>query len=202
THSFLRRAHQFLTFSNPSRATFAVKKVPVDVSWGRPSTFGDNSNFLCLQGSSTPVLVWFVGEVVRGYFVDNDGFPAKRVGLSFQPLSGDTSAVTRTVLNTFSTVAERFGPDQVRATKWMTRRGAAGQAQTVVEFEEIFDARQALKSKPAMSRLSTNDIGEHAIVLLEARIAHYFDRVNRQANQANVARWQAFLDMQAVYLLK
>ncbi|KAJ7266041.1 hypothetical protein C8J57DRAFT_1068868, partial [Mycena rebaudengoi] len=154
--------------------------------------------------------VWMVGEVASAWWFGQDGFPATRVAISIQPLVRTTSDTCKGHLNNLTmprnSLAEGFGPDQVRATKWMTKRGARGQASTTEEFKEVYDTRTVFRAKPLMTRLTVDQIKEHDIVLVEARICRYAVKlegaVDVKGKKRAMDRWQAFYDLSAVSVLK
>ncbi|KAJ7442828.1 hypothetical protein B0H11DRAFT_2251288 [Mycena galericulata] len=198
------------TFADPERAVFAITKLPGDVDWGLPTAFNNASNFLCGKGTSKPVSVWILGEVASTWWFDRDGFPAQRIALSVQPLCADTSAFCKAQLRnlcmpkTASVVANSFGTDQVKATRWMTSRGKKGEESRTSEFEELYDARTALKDKSLLTKLPVNDLKEHDIALMEARIGRYAVKASdsMKGKSRVMDRWEAFYDLQAVYLIK
>ncbi|KAJ7467277.1 hypothetical protein B0H11DRAFT_2239518 [Mycena galericulata] len=192
------------TFADPERA------LPGDVDWGLPTAFNNASNFLCGKGTSKPVSVWILGEVVSTWWFDRDGIPAQRIALSVQPLCADTSAFCKAQLRnlcmpkTASVVANSFGTDQVKVTRWMTSRGKKGEESRTSEFEELYDARTALKDKSLLTKLPVNDLKEHDIALMEARIGRYAVKASdsMKGKSRVMDRWEAFYDLQAVYLIK
>ncbi|KAJ7086501.1 hypothetical protein C8R44DRAFT_752539 [Mycena epipterygia] len=210
--ALMRRTYTIGTFVDHGRAVYTVDKVPVESTWGPMKTFEDTSNFVCAPNSSKPVSIFIPVEVSNAYFFDLEGFPAKRAGLSGQPISSHIQNFCKKQLNMLcmprnsSVVADAFGPDQVRVTCWMTSRGLKGQPSTTKEFTDFYDARQTLKDKSLMQKLSIESIKTHDIVIIEARIARYAvqapgDSSEKKGKKA-MTRWQAFYDMQAVYLLK
>ncbi|KAJ7303588.1 hypothetical protein DFH08DRAFT_825866 [Mycena albidolilacea] len=133
-------------------------------------------NLLCAKGTSKPLTVWVPGEVTNQYFYDDNGAPAKRVAISVQPLSGRLHDTSKNLLNSLSSprnTSAAFGPDQFRATRWMTVRGQRGQPSSVIEFSDYYDARTVLKDKLLMEKIGVNQIMEHDLVLIEARIGRY-----------------------------
>ncbi|KAK7030809.1 hypothetical protein R3P38DRAFT_2775082 [Favolaschia claudopus] len=98
-----------------------------------------------LGGTSKPLTLWVVGEVTTQFWFDDRGVPAKRVAISIQPLSSEIHLLGKRLLHgtamprNSSLVADSFGPDQIRATRWMTRRGQRGQESTIAEFEHFYN---------------------------------------------------------------
>ncbi|KAJ7142805.1 hypothetical protein C8R44DRAFT_658323 [Mycena epipterygia] len=209
--TFMKRLYMVCTYVNAQRSVYAVEKVPIESVWGKPKTFDDPSNFVCDKDTGVPHQVWLTGEVAVPWFFDNEGFPAKRAGLSLQAMSQTTHEFCKNQLNSLcmpknsSSVAEGLGPDQIRATCWMTRRGVKGQPSTTEEFTDFYDARESLQDKTLMSKLSIESLKVHDIVMIEARIARYAvntaETGDRKGKKA-MTRWQTFYDMKSVYLLR
>ncbi|KAJ7439169.1 hypothetical protein B0H11DRAFT_2254096 [Mycena galericulata] len=91
-----------------------------------------------------------------------------------------------------------------KATRWMTSRGKKGEESRTSEFEELYDARTALKDKSLLTKLPVNDLKEHDIALMEARIGRYAVKASdsMKGKSRVMDRWEAFYDLQAVYLIK
>ncbi|KAJ7303840.1 hypothetical protein DFH08DRAFT_976862 [Mycena albidolilacea] len=161
-------------------------------TWGLSSAFNDASNLLCAKGTSKPLTVWVPGEVTNQYFYDDNGAPAKRVAISVQPLSARGTPLPLSV------------PDQFRATRWMTVRGQRGQPSSVIEFSDYYDARTVLKDKLLMEKIGVNQIMEHDLVLIEARIGRYNSEPAGEARGKKrvMNNWQTFYDLQAIYLIQ
>ncbi|KAJ7868200.1 hypothetical protein B0H14DRAFT_3861564 [Mycena olivaceomarginata] len=208
----MRRLYSILTYFDHTRCvgTLDRVRVPGEWDWGLSSAFNDASNLLCAKGSSKPLTVWVPGEVTNQYFYDDNGGPAKRVAISVQPLSGRIHDSSKNLLNSLSSprntslVAAAFGPDQFRATRWMTVRGQRGQASSVVEFSDYYDARSALKDKLLMEKIGVNQIMEHDLVLVEARIGRYNSEPASEVKGKKrvMNNWQTFYDLQAIYLIQ
>ncbi|KAJ7301337.1 hypothetical protein DFH08DRAFT_724372, partial [Mycena albidolilacea] len=151
--------------------------------------------------------VWVPGEVTNQYFYDDNGAPAKRVAISVQPLSGRLHDTSKNLLNSLSSprnTSAAFGPDQFRATRWMTVRGQRGQPSSVIEFSDYYDARTVLKDKLLMEKIGVNQIMEHDLVLIEARIGRYNSEPAGEARGKKrvMNNWQTFYDLQAIYLIQ
>ncbi|KAJ7270469.1 hypothetical protein C8J57DRAFT_997050, partial [Mycena rebaudengoi] len=203
-----RRVHVLLVYSNVNRGIFALSKLPVDLTYGKPAAFGDQSNVVCLKNKSAPVLVWIVGEFVRGFFYNSKSGPATRVAASIRPLVTTHIAAAKAVLKAFSipknsgVVADAFGPDQVKATKWMT----CSQSAPVSEFVEVYDARQALKPKSAMEKIHVDALKERDVVMMEVRICKYQEKGDSasmvKGKKASSGPWHSFYDLEAIYVLE
>ncbi|KAJ7326152.1 hypothetical protein DFH08DRAFT_637898, partial [Mycena albidolilacea] len=172
------RLYAIIIYFDKTRCVGALDRiqVPGDWDWGLSSAFNDASNLLCAKGTSKPLTVWVPGEVTNQYFYDDNGAPAKRVAISVQPLSGRLHDTSKNLLNSLSSprnTSAAFGPDQFRATRWMTVRGQRGQPSSVIEFSDYYDARTVLKDKLLMEKIGVNQIMEHDLVLIEARIGRY-----------------------------
>ncbi|KAJ7322012.1 hypothetical protein DFH08DRAFT_969899 [Mycena albidolilacea] len=130
--------------------------------------------------------------------------------ISVQPLSGRLHDTSKNLLNSLSSprntslVAAAFGPDQFRATRWMTVRGQRGQPSSVIEFSDYYDARTVLKDKLLMEKIGVNQIMEHDLVLIEARIGRYNSEPAGEARGKKrvMNNWQTFYDLQAIYLIQ
>ncbi|KAK6977892.1 hypothetical protein R3P38DRAFT_3236566 [Favolaschia claudopus] len=166
-HLTLKRLHSMMTFADTAQHYYAVNNIKVSTDWGIPTSFNNASNVLCEKGTSKRLTLWILGEVASQFWFSEDGYPAKRVGLSVQPFASDIHEFCKRLLHGLcmprnsSLVADGFGPDQVRATHWMTRRGQKGLPSATDEFTEFYDARATLKDKSSMAKLSVEDIIEH-----------------------------------------
>ncbi|KAJ7914194.1 hypothetical protein B0H13DRAFT_2325520 [Mycena leptocephala] len=189
-YPLLKRINAVVNFTDRSRNVYAVNKIAVGLDWGIPTSFDNAAD-----------LYWF----------NEEGFPAKRVALSVRPVNAGLHEVCKKQLHGLcmprnsSAVADAFGPDQFRATRWMTVRGQRGQGSTTKEFADYYDARTALKDKSLMEKLSVEQITVHDIILIEAQIGRYAVRAEGsdvKGKKPAMTRWQTFYDLQAVYLFK
>ncbi|KAK7001757.1 hypothetical protein R3P38DRAFT_3609302 [Favolaschia claudopus] len=205
----MRRLSSIIGYSNEERRVFAIDRINIQTDWGTPTPYNDAANFLCVKGSSDIVTGWIVGQVASQYWFNQQGFPANRVGCSIQPAGKDLHQFCKKLLHGLcmprnsSLVADAFGPDQVRATRWMTRRGQRGQATTTEEFKDFYDARVTLQDKSLMARLSVEQIVEHDLVLMEVHIGRYNaeSAPEGKGRRGNMTKWQTFYDLRALYLL-
>ncbi|KAJ7887532.1 hypothetical protein B0H14DRAFT_3430577 [Mycena olivaceomarginata] len=207
-----RRLYSIMTYFDKARCISTLDRVqiPGEWDWGLSSAFNDASNFLCAKGTAKPLTVWVAGEVTNHYFYNDSGAAAKRVAISVQPLSARLHNTSKELLNVLtclrntSLVAAAFGPDQFRATRWMTVRGQRGQASSVVEFSDYYDARTVLKDKLLMEKIGVNQIMEHDLVLIETRIGRYNSEPAGEARGKKrvMNSWQSFYDLQAIYLIQ
>ncbi|KAK7038348.1 hypothetical protein R3P38DRAFT_2516384, partial [Favolaschia claudopus] len=202
-----RRLYSIMTFMDKSINVYPLHKIMVQTDWGIPTSFNDASNLICEKGTSKPLRLWVVGEVTNQFWFNEEGYPARRVALSIQPLSSDMAELGKRMLHGTAmprNSSDAFGPDQIRATRWMTRRGQRGQASTTTEFAEYYDAREYLKDKSVLEKLSVEQIVEHDLVLLEMQLGRYnADRAAEPKNRKRAMNsWQTFFDLQAVYLIK
>ncbi|KAJ7934089.1 hypothetical protein B0H13DRAFT_2306113 [Mycena leptocephala] len=193
-YPLLKRINAVVNFTDRSRNVYAVNKIAVGLDWGIPTSFDNAADLVCEKGTSKAITVWVLGEVASQYWFNEEGFPAKRKQLHGLCMPRNSSAV-----------ADAFGPDQFRATRWMTVRGQRGQGSTTKEFADYYDARTALKDKSLMEKLSVEQITVHDIVLIEAQIGRYAVRAEGsdvKGKKPAMTRWQTFYDLQAVYLFK
>ncbi|KAF8217216.1 hypothetical protein K438DRAFT_1558867 [Mycena galopus ATCC 62051] len=199
-----------LIYTNRARNIYALDKIAVDTDWGIPTSFNDTSNILCERHSSNPVTLWIVGEVTKQYWFETSGFPAARASIAVQPLSSVMHNLSTALLNGVcmprgkSTNAATFGPDQVRAGRWMTVRGKKGQSGPNEEFTDYFDATVTLKDKSAMTKLSVERIREHDIVLLETRVVRYNTEkgADGRVKRGPMNQWQVCFNLESLYLVE
>ncbi|KAJ7782137.1 hypothetical protein B0H14DRAFT_2400901 [Mycena olivaceomarginata] len=193
-------------YSDKQRNVYAINNVHVQFDWGVAASFKDVTNTICEKGTSTPLTFWIVGELATCFWFNEDGYPAKRVSVSVRPLSTDLPAFCKRLLQSLCMPRNSyaFGPEQVRATRWMTRRGQRGQPSATDEFSDFYDARTALRDKSVMQKLNVDQLVEHDIVLLEVQLGRYSSETNSDGKAKRKAfnKWQSFFDLQAIYLLK
>ncbi|KAJ7126126.1 hypothetical protein C8R44DRAFT_618220, partial [Mycena epipterygia] len=200
------RLYRLLNFVDPDRAIYAATMFPPSVDWGIPTSFKDASNMVCTKGTSKPILFWLVGKIASMWWFDRTGYPAKRVALSVQPLSSNTSNYCKAQLRNFCMPKTKCTLRQHCFSRWMTVRAKKGEDQESVEFDEVYDARTSLKDRTLMSKRAVNELREHDIVLVEARIGRYpvkaTDGSSAKGKSRAMDRWEAFYDLQTVYLIK
>ncbi|KAJ7741066.1 hypothetical protein B0H16DRAFT_1216499, partial [Mycena metata] len=199
-----RRLHTLLLWSDERRNTFAIQRIPAN-DWGMEAAFEDRSNVLCLAGTSKPIDLWIVGEIVRQWWVDGEGMPATRPAISVQPLPDSQRAFCKTFLNercmpaNTSNVANQFGPSQVKASRWMNTRAEKDSPSKTLEFKEVYDARTSLRDKSHLAKLNVGQLKVHDIVVLEIRLGRYAAKQEGdKTKKKGMERWQAFFDLQAV----
>ncbi|KAJ7340537.1 hypothetical protein DFH08DRAFT_963423 [Mycena albidolilacea] len=191
--SQMRRLYAIIIYFDKTRCVGALDRiqVPGDWDWGLSSAFNDASNLLCAKGTSKPLTGGSLGAISVQPLLVAPRHQHEPAELSEQPR------------NT-SLVAAAFGPDQFRATRWMTVRGQRGQPSSVIEFSDYYDARTVLKDKLLMEKIGVNQIMEHDLVLIEARIGRYNSEPAGEARGKKrvMNNWQTFYDLQAIYLIQ
>ncbi|KAJ7207798.1 hypothetical protein C8J57DRAFT_1540819 [Mycena rebaudengoi] len=215
--ALLRRLERLMTFVDTGRGIYGALSVPSDAVWGPNTAFGDLSKVLCKAGTTVPISVWIVGEVVSTWMYDCGGNTADRATLNLLPLRQDLVAACGNQLSSLSrpqdmTSATAWGPSQVRAYRWMnTGPRVPGVPQAPTEFVDYFDATVRLQDKSRMERLPVQNAEEHDLVLVEAKISRYArcaegQAVERQggggSRRATMDRWVAYYELQAINLLE
>ncbi|KAJ7659698.1 hypothetical protein DFH06DRAFT_1326714 [Mycena polygramma] len=206
----LKRLRVLLMWADDARRIYAIDWAPNEKDWGVPSAFDDQSNTLCIAGSSSPLNFWVVGEITSQWWVDSDGMPAPRPAISIQPMKDSIPDYCKTLLNELCRPANsfgaQFGPSQIKASRWMNTRAAKGQPATTHEFKAVFDARMALRDKSPLQQLHVGQLAIRDIVVLEFRIGRYPVKqeggTDFKGKKRAMDRWQAFFDLQAIYKLK
>ncbi|KAJ7500713.1 hypothetical protein B0H11DRAFT_2225112 [Mycena galericulata] len=209
----LKRLAGLLTWKNKERETYNITDIPFEVDWGPRSTFKDMSRTLCRIGTSTPVVTWLPGEVANQWFFDSDGYPATRIAFSILPMADNVHEFCKTQLNELcmptssSTVAESFGPGEVKVSRWMNERASKGQPARTHEFKAVYDARKTLRDKSLLQQLNVGHLKIHDFVVLELHIGRYPAKddappANAKGKRRAMERWQAFYELQAIYKIK
>jgi hypothetical protein len=106
-----------------------------------------------------------------------------------------------------ATVADQFGPSQVKASRWMNTLAVKGQPAKTFEFKAVYDARKTLRDKKLLEQLNVSQLKIHDFVILEVRVARYFLKEKDSGSDGKgkkraVDHWQAFFDLQAIYKIK
>ncbi|KAJ7046266.1 hypothetical protein C8F04DRAFT_1248518 [Mycena alexandri] len=208
----LKRLSVILNWADATHSTYSINHAPNDKDWGVPRPFNDPSNILCAAGTSTPLDLWICGEITTHWWVDSDGYPAARPAISVQPLVESLPDFCKTLLNELcmpansSSVADQFGPSQVKASRWMNTRAGKDQPAKTSEFKAVYDARKTLRDKSLLQQINVGQLKAHDFVVLEVRVGRY---AVKQENAKDVKgkkrameRWQSFFELQAVYKLK
>ncbi|KAJ7927867.1 hypothetical protein B0H13DRAFT_2312040 [Mycena leptocephala] len=209
----LKRLFAILMRVDDERKIYSINRGPNNKDWGVPAAFENNSNTLCAAGTSDPLNLWIAGEVAAQWWVDNDGFPAARPAISVQPMAANLPDYCKTMLNELcmppnsSTVADQFGPSQVKASRWMNTLAVKGQPAKTFEFKAVYDARKTLRDKKLLEQLNVSQLKIHDFVILEVRVARYFLKEKDSGSDGKgkkraVDHWQAFFDLQAIYKIK
>ncbi|KAJ6518266.1 hypothetical protein C8R47DRAFT_1205333 [Mycena vitilis] len=208
----LKRLYVLLMWGDDARRTYSIDRAPRDKEWGVPAAFDDPANTLCLAGTSFPLNFWIAGEIAYQWWVDSDGFPAARPAISIQPMKDNVPDFCKTLLQELcmpansSTVAKGFGPSQIRASRWMNTRAANGQPAQTHEFKAVYDARKSLRDKSLLQQIHVGQLNVHDIVVLEVRVGRYPVKAegapDNKGKKRAMDRWQAFLDLQAIYKIK
>ncbi|KAJ7687292.1 hypothetical protein B0H17DRAFT_1136414 [Mycena rosella] len=202
--------YTLLTYVNPEKSIYAVTRLPNNVNWGIPTSFNDASKMLCMKGTSKPILVWIISEVASTWWFDRTGMGTARVAISMQHLCSTACNLCKLQLRnlcmpeTSSNMANGFGPDQVKASWWMSIRAAKGEEPRTLDFEDLYDARTSLKDKSLLNKVPVNDLKEHDFILIEARIGRYAskDASSAKGKGRSMEKWEAFYDLQSIFLLK
>ncbi|KAJ6457524.1 hypothetical protein C8R47DRAFT_995613, partial [Mycena vitilis] len=203
-----RRLRVLLMWADEARHTYSIDRAPNDKDWGIPSAFDDQSNTLCVAGSSTPLNFWVAGEIAAQWWADSEGMPAARPAISVQPMKDSIPDYCKTLLNELCRPANssQFGPSQIKASRWMNTRAAKGQPATTHEFKAVYDARTALRDKTLLQQLHVGQLAIRDIVVLEVRIGRFPVRQeggsDTKGKKRAMDRWQAFFDLQAIYKVK
>ncbi|KAJ7602625.1 hypothetical protein DFH06DRAFT_1152726 [Mycena polygramma] len=163
----LKRLKVLLSWADGKRHVYNINTARIKKDWGVASPFNNTSNIICLEGTCKPVTFWIPGEISGLWFFNQEGYHAPRPAITVQPLVGGVPDFCRSQLHEMcmptssSKVAEQFGPDQVKASRWMTTRATQGQPAKTQEFKAIFDARKSLRDKAVLQQLSVGQLKLH-----------------------------------------
>lgn len=123
------RLNKMLNYSNPSTSCYSVHHVPENIHWGMPGGgIDDMSEYYCVNNK--PVKLWIIGEVIKSWFRDQEGYNPRQVSITVQPL---------------------VHSDFMKLNTWLSREGVPPPSKLFIllaRSSSIFAISQKLKMPP------------------------------------------------------
>ncbi|KIN94897.1 hypothetical protein M404DRAFT_34600 [Pisolithus tinctorius Marx 270] len=192
----LKRIKTLSTYSNPDANTFALGCILPTAMWGATDPYKDRSKVLCNPSTNQPINIWVLGHITSTWFLKN-GAPNNQCSVTVLSLSSKLGQYVNLLLSEFSVPSppiNEYDHGLVQTVRWQSSKSGGD----TVLFNSIYDAREILKNKSAMTKLDISYLEKRALVLLECHLNCYHQKDDH-------GRWtisKAQFELQAIYLLQ
>ncbi|KAJ7130155.1 hypothetical protein C8R44DRAFT_731724 [Mycena epipterygia] len=197
-------------YTDVARNTYPLRMLPHDAAWGFPTPFSDFSSTLCARGTSRAMVLNVVGEISRLSLAGPVGQAIPRATLHVLPLDPAVRAAAEQQVTTLSNPQ-----DYGKTIDLLGSRTDSGHDLDLrpSHFTRIYDARDRLRAKSAMTSLPSSALRIHDIVMMELRIRRYRvpnPTANGPAQQGRPSTataagwntWSAYHELVAINLLQ